>query len=175
MAHTRSLAAVRAQTSGLTFLAVVAATFLLVTLQAPGPLVTSGSPQIPIKHLVYIIQENHSFDNYFGTYPGANGIPAGTTIPADPNSTTTLAAAPFHMNGTLPISIVGDELPPGVSDPEELSSATTSTSPFHLPSQVQVSVNSAWSAAHMAYDNGKMDGFVFAQNYYHLNGTLAVG
>jgi phospholipase C len=29
----------------------------------------------PIKHVVLIIKENHCFDNYFGTFPGANGIP----------------------------------------------------------------------------------------------------
>ena len=29
----------------------------------------------PIKHFVVLMQENHSFDNYFGTYPGADGIP----------------------------------------------------------------------------------------------------
>jgi len=34
-----------------------------------------SSDKIPINHFIYIIQENHSFDNYFGTYPGANGIP----------------------------------------------------------------------------------------------------
>jgi phospholipase C len=28
-----------------------------------------------IKHVVIIMQENRSFDNYFGTYPGADGIP----------------------------------------------------------------------------------------------------
>jgi phospholipase C len=28
-----------------------------------------------IKHVVIIIQENRSFDHYFGTYPGAEGIP----------------------------------------------------------------------------------------------------
>jgi phospholipase C len=33
--------------------------------------VTNASP---LKHLVFIIQENHTFDNYFGTYPGANGL-----------------------------------------------------------------------------------------------------
>jgi phospholipase C len=27
----------------------------------------------PIKHVVLIIKENHCFDNYFGTFPGANG------------------------------------------------------------------------------------------------------
>ena len=31
----------------------------------------------PIKHMVMLMQDNHSFDNYFGTYPGADGIPEG--------------------------------------------------------------------------------------------------
>lgn len=29
-----------------------------------------------IRHVVMIVQENRSFDSYFGTYPGADGIPA---------------------------------------------------------------------------------------------------
>lgn len=28
---------------------------------------------MPIKHVVIIFKENHTFDNYFGTFPGANG------------------------------------------------------------------------------------------------------
>ena len=28
---------------------------------------------IPIKHVVVIVKENHTFDNYFGSFPGANG------------------------------------------------------------------------------------------------------
>src|ERR671931_2817822 len=28
-----------------------------------------------LNHLIFIVQENRSFDHYFGTYPGANGIP----------------------------------------------------------------------------------------------------
>lgn len=34
----------------------------------------------PIKHFVTLMQANHSFDNYFGTYPGADGIPASTCM-----------------------------------------------------------------------------------------------
>jgi phospholipase C len=34
-----------------------------------------------IQHVVVIMQENRSFDQYFGTYPGANGIPAGVCLP----------------------------------------------------------------------------------------------
>jgi phospholipase C len=35
-----------------------------------------------IKHVIIIMQENRSFDTYFGTYPGANGIPASACVPA---------------------------------------------------------------------------------------------
>jgi len=35
----------------------------------------------PIQHVVLIIKENHCFDNYFGTFPGANGA----TYPHSPN------------------------------------------------------------------------------------------
>jgi phospholipase C len=34
-----------------------------------------------IKHVVMIMQENRSFDSYFGTYPGADGIPMAHGIP----------------------------------------------------------------------------------------------
>jgi len=31
----------------------------------------------PIKHIVFIIKENHSFDTYFGRFPGVNGVTSG--------------------------------------------------------------------------------------------------
>jgi phospholipase C len=34
-----------------------------------------------IKHVIVIMQENRSFDSYFGTFPGADGIPANTCVP----------------------------------------------------------------------------------------------
>jgi phospholipase C len=46
-----------------------------------------------IQHVVVIMQENRSFDSYFGTYPGANGIPAGVCVP-DPLHGG--CVAPFH-------------------------------------------------------------------------------
>lgn len=30
-----------------------------------------------IQHIVFIVKENRTFDNYFGTYPGANGATTG--------------------------------------------------------------------------------------------------
>ena len=34
-----------------------------------------------IKHVIIIMQENRSFDSYFGTYPGADGIPLKNGVP----------------------------------------------------------------------------------------------
>ncbi|MDX6485872.1 MAG: hypothetical protein QOF43_1025 [Gaiellaceae bacterium] len=34
-----------------------------------------------IRHVVVIMQENRSFDSYFGTYPGADGIPQNVCVP----------------------------------------------------------------------------------------------
>ena len=53
--------------------------------------------KIPIDHFIYIIQENHSFDNYFGTYPGANGIPVGTKLADRPDGPRMYK--PFHLVG----------------------------------------------------------------------------
>ena len=40
---------------------------------------TAGDASAPegifkLNHLIFIVQENRSFDHYFGTYPGADGI-----------------------------------------------------------------------------------------------------
>src|SRR5216684_4152753 len=46
-----------------------------------------------IQHVVVIMQENRSFDTYFGTFPGADGIPANVCVP-DP--ATNQCVKPFH-------------------------------------------------------------------------------
>src|ERR1700719_819344 len=46
----------------------------------------NASSSIPqIQHVIIIMQENRSFDSYFGTYPGANGIPMKNGTPNDCN------------------------------------------------------------------------------------------
>jgi phospholipase C len=51
-----------------------------------------------IRHVVVIMQENRSFDSYFGTYPGADGIPMRHGRPAvcAPNPNTGRCVRPFH-------------------------------------------------------------------------------
>jgi phospholipase C len=56
-------------------------------------------PRTPIKHFIFLMQENHTFDNYFGTYPGVAGIPPGTCMPVDPsNPQNEDCVVPFHIN-----------------------------------------------------------------------------
>ena len=50
----------------------------------------------PIKHVIMIMQENRSFDNYFGTYPGADGIPARVCVPLNPAQPRGGCVKPFH-------------------------------------------------------------------------------
>ena len=51
-----------------------------------------------IKHIIVIMQENRSFDSYFGTYPGADGIPSKNGVPTvcvnDPQ--TGQCVKPYH-------------------------------------------------------------------------------
>src|SRR5438034_77398 len=51
-----------------------------------------------IQHVVIIMQENRSFDSYFGTFPGADGIPMQNGVPTvcvpDPKSGT--CVKPYH-------------------------------------------------------------------------------
>lgn len=67
---------------------------------APGLTVPAQADSItttPIQHLVVLMQENHSFDNYFGTYPGADGFPEGVCMPVDPDDPSAGCVEPWHI------------------------------------------------------------------------------
>ena len=51
-----------------------------------------------IQHVVVIMQENRSFDSYFGTFPGADGIPRQNGVPTIcvPDPQTGQCVKPFH-------------------------------------------------------------------------------
>ena len=71
-----------------------------------------------IKHIVVIMQENRSFDSYFGTFPGADGFPTdadGNISVCVPDPSTAAASRPYHdrrdVNGGGPhghVDAVGD-------------------------------------------------------------------
>jgi phospholipase C len=52
-----------------------------------------------LQHLIFIVQENRSFDHYFGTFPGADGIPVddrGSFTVCAPDPVTEICAPPYH-------------------------------------------------------------------------------
>jgi phospholipase C len=116
---------------------------------------TAASPPVartPIQHIVIIMQENHAFDNMFGTFPGLpTGFSENLTI-CMPDTTTqkspTPCIKPWNAN------------------------AKQSTVQGHDISHTRTS-------ALKAYDNGKMNGFVqnaptCCKNYTmaYYNGTV---
>lgn len=44
----------------------------------------STKSKTPINHIIVISQGKRSFDNYFGTFPGANGYPGNVGVPLNP-------------------------------------------------------------------------------------------
>src|SRR5881398_593487 len=81
---------------------------LLAAVLGPGHAEAKRKPKPPsergihkIKHVIVIMQENRSFDSYFGTYPGADGLPrnaAGqfTTCVHDPHSSASDDVMGYH-------------------------------------------------------------------------------
>jgi phospholipase C len=63
--------------------------------QAAGP---AGMQKI--QHIIWIIQENRTFDNYFGTYSGADGFLPDTCSPVLPGSKRCIK--PFHLHLPMP-------------------------------------------------------------------------
>jgi phospholipase C len=53
-----------------------------------------------IEHIIWIIQENRTFDNYFGTFPGADGFYPGICSPVLPGSSKCIK--PFHIKVPMP-------------------------------------------------------------------------
>ena len=75
---------------------VLLALAALIALALPASASAAPRPKTPIKHLVLLMQANHSFDNYFGTYPGADGIPRGTCQPVSLSGNGG-CVAPYHL------------------------------------------------------------------------------
>jgi phospholipase C len=88
-----------------------------------------------IEHIVILIQENRSFDHYFGSYRGVRGFsdPSMAFQQADPSNTTNAPIGtllPFHLDTT-----------------------TTNAACTH-------DISHEWVPQHQSWNNGAMDGFV---------------
>ena len=102
-----------------------------------------------IKHVVILMQENRSFDSYFGTLSGVRGF----SDPAVPTQTVGGATYPiFDQFGFQP-----------GSGP----SATGYIQPFHLASdppledgQTTNDIDHSWAGQHNSWNNGALDSFI---------------
>jgi phospholipase C len=111
-------------------------TLLQAAPASPGSLqARAGSPS-KIEHVVVLMQENRSFDHYFGTMPGVRGF-------GDPSVSEQVFYQPDAAN------------PDGYLLPFHID--TTDTSAQALPSN-----SHSWGPQHDSWANGAMDGFVSA-------------
>jgi phospholipase C len=99
----------------------------------------AGGKLSDIKHVVLLMQENRSFDHYFGTLSGVLGF-------GDPS--------PLMLDNGRPVFFQPDPSnPAGYLLPYHLDSRTTAA-------QAIPSTSHAWDVQHFAWNNGKMDNWV---------------
>jgi phospholipase C len=77
---------------------------------AVGAPAAAAAPQqrrtaTPIRHFVFLMQAGRTFDSYFGTYPGADGLSAGTCQPLVPGQPRDGCVRPFLEGGKPPPAI----------------------------------------------------------------------
>ena len=112
-----------------------------------------------IEHVVILIQENRSFDHYFGSYRGVRGFADLNVLKLHDGSGLSVFAQPGYPGG-----FDGDHL-----------------YPFHLDTysngECTNDIDHSWGPQHTYWDSGKLDGFVTG----HLaadgsaNGPLTMG
>ena len=104
----------------------------------PNPSLPEGTDTLPqIEHIIILMMENHSFDNYFGLLDPTVGLPLSGGVPQ---------AANPDGNGNL-------------------------IHAFHMPTACQLNGHPGqnWNASHIAYADGRNDGFVLG------SGPVAMG
>jgi phospholipase C len=111
-----------------------------------------GKGHTPISHVIVVIQENRSFDNFFATFPGADGTTTGQGAPM-PRAIATACKndgmpviAQSNPTVTLTkVSLIGAGFPKNFGEGDDLP---------------HVYLNPSASQGFLAqYDGGKMDGF----------------
>jgi phospholipase C len=118
------------------------------------------APISEIKHVVVLMQENRSFDHYFGAMPGVRGFNDPHAIKLKSGKSVFYQPIP-STSGT---AISGGYNPDGYLLP--FHADTHSTSAQALPSN-----SHSWGPQHDSWDGGAMDGFVTA----HLNADGIAG
>src|SRR5438477_1086338 len=121
------------------------------SMSSPNPPPATCAKITDIDHVVILMQENRSFDHYFGTYRGARGFAdqsAAFQQPYPGNTSNAPAGVllPFHMDTT------------------KLNAACTHD------------ITHDWVPQHQSWNNGAMDGFVTSRLSINANdAVLAMG
>ena len=160
-------AAARASASGSRILRPPARRALRAADSLPFPSIAAGTDTLPqIEHILVLMMENHSYDNYLGMLgrgPGLTPRGDGFTLGTDGLPTAS------NPNGTGGIQRA-----------------------FHMPTDCQLpsKPGQEWAWSHESWDNGKLDGFVTSPSgpvsmgywtgddlpfYYSLANTFPVG
>ena len=162
----------------------VAIGFAAAPLAMAGPVQAAGKP---IQHLVFLMQENHTFDNYFSAFPGVDQPPAQMCMPSwipspipspspVPSETPSQSPSPVPSTGSKATPTTGPSpTPKPTALPNPTPSSIQCYDRFHLSSHRTVDLNHGADAALRAYDSGKMDGFSATQAQYNLPTNLAMG
>ncbi len=111
----------------------------------PAPSVCSKLTDI--EHVVIFIQENRSFDHYFGSYRGVRGF----------SEQSSAFQQPDPANTTNP--------PAGVLLPFHLDTSKTNAACTH-------DITHDWVPQHQSWDNGAMDGFVTSRLPININDAV---
>ncbi|HEY1470492.1 MAG TPA: alkaline phosphatase family protein [Candidatus Acidoferrum sp.] len=121
------------------------------TVNPPPPTPSACSSLTDIDHVVILIQENRSFDHYFGSYRGVRGFADQSMAFQQPDPANTTNA------------------PIGTLLPFHLDTSTTNAACTH-------DINHDWVPQHQSWDNGAMDGFVSSRLPIDANdAVLAMG
>ncbi len=108
-----------------------------------------------IEHIVILMQENRSFDHYYGTLPGVRGF-------NDTNAYRSYVRGP----STDPTTVFSQTMVSGSQVLYQLGDGETSLEPFELVSdpptvdgQTTNDITHDWGPQHMAWNDGSMDQF----------------
>jgi len=117
------------------------------------PASPDGKGAAPISHVIVVIQENRSFDNFFATFPGADGTTTGQGAPMPQGIAGACKSNGMPVitqsNPTIQLtqaSLIGAGFPNGFGKGDDLP-------------HVYLNPNDSSQGFLAQYDGGKMDGF----------------